>query len=87
MPGTRTFSGTWLIAELRPDAACLPIGDLFTMAPREAAMAAKFLGAKHLIPMHHGTFPALSGRPEQLKALVKDLPCEVVECRPGQTLR
>ena len=50
-------------------------------------MAAKFLGAKHLIPMHHGTFPALSGRPEQLKALVKDLPCEVVECRPGQTLR
>ena len=85
---TNVFGDMKLIAELyRPDAACLPIGDLYTMAPREAAMAARFLGAKHLIPMHHGTFPALTGRPEQLKALVKDLPCEVVECRPGQTLR
>ena len=67
-----------------PDIAMLPIGDLFTMSPREAAYACGLLRVKSVIPMHFGTFPPLIGRPSQLKELVKGV--EVVEMRPGQTL-
>ena len=57
-----------LIGELyKPDIAFLPIGDRFTMGPDTAAMAAKWLGVKQVVPMHWGTFPLLTGTPEQLK--------------------
>jgi L-ascorbate metabolism protein UlaG (beta-lactamase superfamily) len=63
-----------LIEELyHPDLAFLPIGDLYTMSPREAAVACRMLKAKRVVPMHFGTFPLLTGRPEQLAALI-DLP-------------
>ena len=49
-----------LIRELyKPDLAMLPIGDRFTMGPREAAYAIRLLGVKHVIPMHYATFPFL----------------------------
>jgi L-ascorbate metabolism protein UlaG (beta-lactamase superfamily) len=77
-----------LIGELyRPDIACLPIGDLFTMGPREAAHAIRFLGVKHVIPMHYGTFAALTGTPEQLKAECKDIPgLQILAMKPGEVL-
>jgi L-ascorbate metabolism protein UlaG (beta-lactamase superfamily) len=67
---TNVFSDMALIAELyEPQLAFLPIGDLFTMGPREAAVACRLLKVATAIPMHFGTFPPLTGRPEQLQAL------------------
>jgi L-ascorbate metabolism protein UlaG (beta-lactamase superfamily) len=58
----------------RPDLAFLPIGDLFTMGPREAALACRLLNAKKVIPMHFGTFPSLTGTPDELARLLQDYP-------------
>jgi L-ascorbate metabolism protein UlaG (beta-lactamase superfamily) len=72
---TNVFSDMQLIAELyRPELAFLPIGDLFTMGPREAAMACRLLKAKMIVPMHFGTFPPLTGTPGKLAGLIQDLP-------------
>jgi L-ascorbate metabolism protein UlaG (beta-lactamase superfamily) len=72
---TNVFSDMQLIEKLyRPDLAFLPIGDLFTMGPREAALACRLLNAKKVIPMHFGTFPALTGTPDELIRLLKDYP-------------
>ncbi|MDB5097634.1 MAG: yjfR [Cyanobacteria bacterium RYN_339] len=51
-----------------PQIAFLPIGGHFTLDPREAAIAAAWLGVRRVVPMHFGTFPALSGTPAQLRA-------------------
>ena len=82
---TNVFSDMALIAELyRPELAILPIGDLFTMGPREAAAACRLLRVKTVIPMHFGTFPALSGSPAQLQELVPDV--KILELTPGKTV-
>jgi L-ascorbate metabolism protein UlaG (beta-lactamase superfamily) len=82
---TNVFSDMQLIERLyRPELAFLPIGDLFTMSPREAALACKLLKAGRVIPMHFGTFPALTGRPDGLRELVEDLDTEVWELEPGK---
>lgn len=71
---TNVFSDMTLIRELySPALAMLPIGDLFTMSPREAAAACKLLRPEKVIPMHFGTFPPLTGRPEELAKLISDL--------------
>jgi L-ascorbate metabolism protein UlaG (beta-lactamase superfamily) len=78
-----------LIGELyMPDIAILPIGDLYTMSPREAAVAARLLKPKWIVPAHHGTFPALTGTPDMLREeLAKQrVDAEVVALRPGETL-
>lgn len=85
---TNVFSDMQLIGRLyRPELAFLPIGDLFTMSPREAAEACRLLGAKRVIPMHFGTFPPLTGTPEQLRELLADTPIEVWPLEPGKTVR
>ena len=72
---TNVFSDMQLIEKLyRPDLAFLPIGDLYTMGPREAALACRLLNAKKVIPMHFGTFPALTGTPHELVRLLQDYP-------------
>jgi L-ascorbate metabolism protein UlaG (beta-lactamase superfamily) len=85
---TTIFGDMKLIGELyKPDIACLPIGDNFTMGPREAAQAIRLLGVKHVIPMHYATFPVLTGTPEQLRAESRDIPgLEIHALRPGETL-
>jgi L-ascorbate metabolism protein UlaG (beta-lactamase superfamily) len=71
---TGPFTDMQLIEELyHPELAFLPIGDLFTMSPYEAAYACRMLKVKRVIPMHFGTFPPLTGRPEQLTAELKKL--------------
>jgi len=62
----------------------LPIGDHFTMSPREAAYACNLLKPKTIIPMHFGTFPMLTGRPGDLQKLVSGV--EVLEMKPGATV-
>lgn len=83
---TALFGDMKLIGELyKPDIAFLPIGDRFTMGPDTAAMAARWLGVKQVVPMHHGTFPALTGTPEQLEAHLAGSSIEVLKLKPGET--
>ena len=86
---TCVFSDMQLIRELyRPELAMLPIGDVFTMDPREAALACRFLKPSKVIPIHYGTFPLLTGTPEQLREHLKDQPeTEVVVLKPGEPYR
>ena len=82
---TNVFGDMELIHELyTPEIVILPVGDHFTMGPREAAYACKLLKPKTVIPMHFGTFPALTGTPGALQKLVPAL--EVLELKPGQTV-
>jgi L-ascorbate metabolism protein UlaG (beta-lactamase superfamily) len=82
---TTVFSDMQLIQRLyHPELAFLPIGDFYTMGPREAALACRMLDVKRVIPLHFGTFPPLIGRPEQLAELIRDLPgTEVWTFQPG----
>lgn len=85
---TALFSDMQLIGELyRPTLAFLPIGDLFTMDPHQAARACRFLGVQKVIPIHWGTFPALTGRPSQLERELADqgVNCEAVVLEPGES--
>ncbi len=85
---TMIFSDMQLIAELwQPDLALLPIGDFYTMDPRQAARAARMLGVKHVIPMHWGTFEALPGKPEHLRQHLQGTGIEVLELQPGGSVR
>lgn len=84
---TGVFGDMKLIGELyRPSIAVLPIGDLYTMGPREAAAAARMIGAKAIVPIHHSTFPGLPGTPEALRQELSDRPeIEVVALKPGES--
>ncbi len=84
---TNVFADMQLIQEIyRPELAFLPIGDLFTMSPREAAVACRLLKVKKVIPMHFGTFPGLTGRPEQLAELLDGSGTEVWTLEAGRSV-
>lgn len=86
---TALFNDMSLIGELyKPDVAMLPIGSHYVMGPKEAAYAAKLIGAPKVIPMHYGTFPALSGTVKEFAGEIeKRAPNVVIEAMsPGQTL-
>ena len=88
---TNVFGDMRLIGELyRPDLAILPIGDHYTMGPREAALAVELLGVKEVLPIHWGTFPILHGTPDALRGELErrslgDVNVHGIE--PGQTIR
>ena len=82
---TNVFGDMAIIRELyKAQIAMLPIGDHYTMSPREAAYACKLLKPKAVIPMHFGTFPVLTGTPGALQKLVPEI--KVVEMKPGVTI-
>ena len=82
---TAVFGDMRLIGEMhKPDIAFLPIGDLYTMGPAQAAKACELLGVKQVVPMHFGTFPALTGTPAKLRELV-GRGVQVLELKPGET--
>jgi len=82
---TSVFGDMRLIAEIyKPSIGFLPIGDLYTMGPEQAAKACELLGLSHVVPMHYGTFPALTGTPARLRELLGSR-TEVLELRPGET--
>ncbi len=83
---TNAFGDMALIRRIyAPDVAVLPIGDHFTMGPREAAVAAELVGAPRVIPSHYATFGLLTGTPDALRGL---LPAgiELVVPQPGETI-
>lgn len=81
---TTIFSDMALIAEIyRPELALLPIGGFYTMDPLQAAYAARLLKVKKVIPMHFGTFPALTGRPKDLQDHLEKDDIQVWELNPG----
>jgi len=84
---TGIFGDMKIIGEIyKPELSLLPIGSHFTMDPREATYASKLLGSKYVIPMHYGTFPALTGTPEEFVKLMKEVPqIKVLVLRPGET--
>ena len=82
---TCVFGDMQLIGRIySPDLAILPIGDHYTMGPREAAVALELLGTKRCVPCHYGTFPPLVGTPAQLRELAPDF--QVEEMEPGDSV-
>jgi L-ascorbate metabolism protein UlaG (beta-lactamase superfamily) len=83
---TNVFGDMALIGRIyRPGVAVLPIGDHFTMGPREAAVALELVGAPRCVPCHYGTFPLLTGTPDELRRL-SPVGVEVLAPAPGETL-
>jgi L-ascorbate metabolism protein UlaG (beta-lactamase superfamily) len=82
---TDLFESMRLIGRLyQPDVALLPIGDYYTMGPRQAAEAIRLLGVHRVIPIHWGTFPLLTGTPEQLEKETSDIAgLKIVALQPG----
>jgi L-ascorbate metabolism protein UlaG (beta-lactamase superfamily) len=82
---TCVFGDMQLIGRIyQPDLAILPIGDHYTMGPKEASVAIELLGVKRCVPCHWGTFPFLTGTPAQLRELAPDV--DLVEMEPGQRI-
>jgi L-ascorbate metabolism protein UlaG (beta-lactamase superfamily) len=84
---TALFSDMELISyRFSPEVCLLPIGDRFTMGPEDAVEAVAILQSPVVIPVHHSTFPFLTGTPAEFKRLVeKDgLDSSVVELKPGE---
>jgi L-ascorbate metabolism protein UlaG (beta-lactamase superfamily) len=83
---TNAFTDMQLIGRIyEPNVVVLPIGDHFTMGPREAAVALELLGAKRCVPCHYGTFPLLTGTPDELRRLAPDV--EIIAPEPGETVQ
>jgi L-ascorbate metabolism protein UlaG (beta-lactamase superfamily) len=86
---TNVFGDMAIIHELyKPDVAMLPVGDIYTMGPCEAAYACRLLKPKAVIPMHWGTFPALTGTPDELARRLREggMQTEVIAMKPGETI-
>ena len=83
---TAAFAEMMVLGELhRPRIAVLPIGGHYTMDPGAAAWAAKMLAVRTVIPFHWGTFPVLSGTPDELRRRLAELDpqVEVRALEPG----
>ncbi len=79
-----------LLGELyKPSVAILPIGDHYTMGPFQAAHACRLLGVAHVFPGHWGTFPLLTGTPDQLRIELANIDLDHVRVHsmtPGDTV-
>lgn len=83
---TNVFGDMALIRRIyAPDVAVLPIGDHFTMGPREAAVALELLGVSRCVPSHYGTFGLLTGTPQELRRLAP-AGVEILSPEPGETI-
>lgn len=84
---TAVFKDMELIRELyHPELAMLPIGSHYVMSPQEAALACKMLKPRWVIPMHYGTFPVLTGTPEELMERLQGEDITVIPLKPGETV-
>lgn len=84
---TALFGDMKLFGEMYSiDYAVLPIGNNYTMGPKDAVMAAKFLKAKHVIPVHYNTWPIITQDPEAFKAAAAQEGIDVILVKPGETI-
>ncbi len=83
---TDVFGDMALIGEIyKPDVAVLPVGDFYTMGPRQAAHAVRLIGTKQILCGHYGTFPVLAGTPAKLRELV-GAGVDIPDTHPGERL-
>lgn len=69
---TALFSDLKMIGELNDiDVAFIPIGDNFTMGPDDALIAADWVNAKIVVPVHYNTFPIIKQDPDAFAAKVR----------------
>lgn len=84
---TALFSDMKLLGEMNDiDLAFLPIGDNFTMGPEDAAVAAKWLRAKKVVPMHYNTFPVIEQDGKAFAMEVTTSITEGVVMEPGDSI-
>jgi len=85
---TGLFSDMKLIGNLyHPDVALLPIGGRYTMGTAEAMMAAQFIGAKVVIPIHYNTWDKIAADPQPFKrAIEKTTDIRVAVLKPGESI-
>jgi L-ascorbate metabolism protein UlaG (beta-lactamase superfamily) len=85
---TGLFSDMKLIGDLyHPDVALLPIGGRYTMGTAEAMMAAQFIGAKVVIPIHYNTWDKIAADPQPFKrAIEKTTDIRVAVLKPGESI-
>lgn len=82
---TALFSDMKLIGSRHTiDVAFLPIGDNFTMGPEDAVIAAEWLGAKIVVPMHYNTFQVIEQDPHQFISQLKASIGRVL--KPGENI-
>jgi L-ascorbate metabolism protein UlaG (beta-lactamase superfamily) len=84
---TALFSDLRLIAERTPvDIAFMPIGGHYTMDRHDAVVAADFVGADTVIPVHYNTYPAIETDAEAFKSDVESqTKSKVVVLTPGES--
>ncbi len=84
---TALFSDMKLIGDLyHPDVALIPIGGRYTMGVTEAMMAARFIGAKTVIPIHYNTWDRIAADPLVLKnAVERTTDLTVMVLQPGES--
>ena len=76
-----------IIGELyKPDIALLPIGSQYTMDTNDAIIAAKWLGAKKVIPMHYNTFAAISVNTQAFQELSQKENIETIILEPSESV-
>ncbi|MEM5003527.1 metal-dependent hydrolase [Priestia megaterium] len=83
---TALFSDLKLISRHEPDVAFLPIGDNFTMGPEDAAIAAEWVQAKLVVPIHYNTFPVIKQDPHQFVESLSGIKGKVLKVGEGLEL-
>ena len=68
---TGLFGDMKLLEAEKIDLAFLPIGDTFTMGPKDAVAAVEFIKPRIVIPMHYNTMPSITQHPEDFKEAVE----------------
>lgn len=68
----------------RPNIALLPIGGTYTMDVEHAVVAADWLGAKTVIPMHYNTFPEIQADLQRFAQLMQINNTNVAILNPEQ---
>ena len=75
-----------LLADEELDAALLPIGDYYTMGPKDAVRAAEMLRAKVVIPMQYSTFRHIRQDPARFVRALEDKGMEGIVVKPGEII-
>ena len=86
---TAFFSDIARVADYnRIDVMLVCIGDHFTMGPIRAADAVKAVNPRNVVPTHYGTFPVLTGTPEEFERELKkrEVKAQLRVMKPGETI-